>query len=63
MFNGDSDDNDSSDEEEENKSDTEVAYFPEIPVQGAKVRKFFEWDDWYDREVLSYIEAANTVNI
>ena len=44
MFNGDSDNNDSSDEEEGKESETEVAYYPEIPVQGAKRRKFVKWN-------------------
>ena len=63
MFNGDSDNIDSSDEEEGKESETEVAYYPEIPVQGAKRRKFVKWNGWYDREILSYIEVTNTVNV
>ena len=63
IYNENSDDNDSNNEEEGRKSETEVAYFPEIPVQCTKGRKFDGWDGSYDGEELSYIEVANNVNV
>ena len=62
MFDGDSN-NDSSGDEEAIRTDSEVPFFPEVPVKGAKVKKFVEFDGWYEGKVLSYIQPADTVNV
>ena len=60
MMNGDSDGSDLGDAEEDEE---ETVMFPNVPVAGAHVKKFVEFNGWYDGKVLSYFETAKIINV